>query len=86
MAARRQIVLDEPMKSSQPVAGNGGVHVMFNMIVHVPVKKLDDRISGEGAAAEPKIGYLVLQADVLRIAAKKQEPAAIKGREADEDR
>ena len=43
---------------------------MLDVIIHVPVEELHERIDRERAAAEPEIGHVILQADVLRVVAE----------------
>lgn len=59
---------------------------MFDVIIHVPVKKFDKGIRGEGPAAKAEIGNVVLQADVLRVPAEKKQPTAIERRKGYQDR
>ena len=70
--ARRQVTLDRLMQLFEMVTGHCRVHVVFCMEVHVPVKKLDDRVQNDCAGAEPIIGHIVLEAHMLRIIAKEK--------------
>ena len=69
-------MLDHAVELAQPVAGHRGEHVVFGMVVHVPVKELDEGIEVDGAAAEAEIGYFVLEADVLGGIAEEVQPGA----------
>ena len=49
------IGLDEAMQPGKMVTGDGGVHVVLGVIVHVPIEELDDGVEVDGAAAQAKI-------------------------------
>lgn len=59
------LVLDEPVEAGKVVAGDTGVDVMFGVVVHVPIKELEEGIDIDGAAAEAKVLDVVGKADVL---------------------
>ena len=40
----------------------------------MPVEKLDKRVEGEGAAAEPEVAHIILQPDMRGVIAEKEEP------------
>lgn len=79
MRAFGQVRFYHLMKSAQSVTGNRRIHVMFDVEVHVPVEKLDDRIGGKGAAAESRVSGVILESNVLGVVAKKEKPRAVKG-------
>jgi len=57
------------MQSPKVVAGNPGEHVVFGVVVHVPIQKRQNWIECERPTANPKVGVFVGQTDVLgRIA------------------
>ena len=74
---RRELVRNRTMQEAEIVAGNRGVHMMLGVVVHVPVQKLNNRVYGERPTAEPEIRHVVLQTDVLRVVAEKEEPASV---------
>ncbi len=68
---------DESMETRKIVAWNGGIHVMLRVEVHLPVKETHNRAERKRAAAEAKVRHVVLEADVLRVVAKKKQPSSI---------
>ena len=68
---------DGPVEAGKIVAGNGCPHVMLGVKIHVPVKKLEKWIDEDRAAAEPIVGDLVDEADVLGVVQQIQKPATI---------
>ena len=69
------------MESAQMVAGHGVVHVMFNVIVHVPIEKTDQGVHQDRSRAKTKVEYGVGQTCVLCIVAKETEPLPVKNPE-----
>ena len=86
LRAGREVVADEPVELGEFVAGDGGVHVVFGVEVHVPIEEADDRVEGEGAATEAEVGDVVLEADVLGVVADEEKPVAVEHGERCEDR
>ena len=84
-AAGRKVVGHRLVQAFEPVAGHRGVHVVLDVVVHVPVEKAHEGAEQDGAGAEAEIGHLVAQADVLGGVAEKEEPAAVEGAQGDQD-
>ena len=82
----RQILANQRMQLRQPIAGNGSIHVMFCVVMHVPVEKAEQRIQGDGATAEAKVRHIILQAGMLTVIAEVVQPSSIEGREGRDDR
>lgn len=53
------------VKCLEMITGNGGIHVVLGVVVHMPVEKLQERVHGERPAAETEIGGFVHQTDML---------------------
>ena len=77
MGARWKVVQNRLMQFRQIVARHRSVHVVFDVVVHVPVEKPEKRIHSECPAAEAEIRNVVLQADVLSVVAHEEEPAPV---------
>ncbi len=60
--------------------------MVFGVVVHMPVEKLEQGIEVDRAAAETKIRHLVLQANVLCIVAEKVQPRPEHFRKCDDQR
>jgi len=60
---------NQVVQAMKGVAGDPGVHVVFRVVVHVPVKEADKRMERESSATEPVIRGVMLQADVLGVVA-----------------
>ena len=73
----REVAFDGRVQLAEPVARHAGVHVVFDVVIHVPVEEAEERIQDDRAGAEPKVWHVVLQADVLGVVAQKQQPAAV---------
>ena len=80
----RTIVFDRFMQSGQCVIGHHRVHVMIQMVIHVPVQETKYRVHHHGAAVEPVVKHVFWHARVLRQAEEDIEPGAIEGRQSDE--
>ena len=65
VGAPGHLVCDHAVEFAQSVAGYRSEHMVFGVVVHVPVEKLDEGIEVDCTAAKAKIGNFVLQADVL---------------------
>jgi len=57
MRTGREIVFDEPVKPTELVAGNSREHVVFDMVIHMPVEELHEGVDRESPAAEAEIGH-----------------------------
>ena len=62
----REIVPDHLVKFAKVVAGNGGIHVVLNVVVHLPIEKPNHGVECEGAAAEAEVADIVLEADIIQ--------------------
>ena len=67
---------DHFVKFAEIVAWHGGIHVVLNVVVHLPIEESKDWIEREGAATEAEITDIVLEADMLGVVAKEEEPTA----------
>ena len=83
---RREVVFDRAVEPAEAIAGDGGEHVMLDVIIHVPVDELHKGIERESAATETEVGHVVLEADVLRLVAEAVQPTAVKAVEGGEKR
>ena len=81
-----QFVLDGVVEALEFVAGDAGVHVVLDVVVHVPIQKLHDGIEVDGAGAQAVVFDFVLEPDVLGVVAQKEQHAAIKWREGNQHR
>jgi len=81
MRAVRKIMFDQPMQTFEPVARDGGKHMMLDVEIHVPIEELHEWVDRKCPAAEPKIRHAVLQADVLGGIAEHMQPTAVTGAE-----
>jgi len=62
----RELVLDHFMKFAEVVAGHGGIHVVLDVVVHLPIEKPNHRVEREGAATEAEVADIVLEADIIQ--------------------
>jgi hypothetical protein len=81
-----QFILDPTMQLSQTIAGHGSIHMVFYMVVHVPIQKLDKRIEIDGSTAKPKVRDLVLQTDMLSRVAEIVQPPSERLREGEDQK
>jgi hypothetical protein len=65
LRAGREIVFDPTVQLAEFITGDRSEHVVFDVVVHVPVEELHHGINRECAAAKAKIGHIILQTDVL---------------------
>ena len=63
--AIRHLVTDSLMQRAQTVARHGRIHMVFGVIIHMPVKKLDKRVEIDGPTTQPEIRHVVRQTNVL---------------------
>jgi hypothetical protein len=74
------------MQLTKPIAGDGGIHVMLRVVMHLPVEKTEKRIQRDGAAAQPKVWDVILQACVLAVVAEIVQPSSVERRQRNDDR
>ena len=60
-----QVVPDRRVKLGQPVVGHHREHVVFDMVVHVPVNEPAHRVHVDGARVQPMVGDVVGQPAML---------------------
>ena len=60
-----QVVFDEPVQATESVTWHCSIHMVFDMVVHMPVEKLDNWVEVDRAAAEAKVRHVVLKANML---------------------
>ena len=65
---------DHGVKFAKVVAGHGCIHVVLNVIIHLPVEKPDNWMKIERAATKAEIIHVVLEPDMLGIVAKEKQP------------
>ena len=70
-------MFDPGVQLRQAVIGHHGKHMMFDMIVHVPVNKPADPVHIYGAAVKSVIGHVVGQPAVLQQARHHMVPRPI---------
>ena len=58
-------MFDESVQSAEFVTRNRGIHVVFDVVVHMPVEKLDNWVEVNRAAAEAEVRYFVLKTHML---------------------
>ena len=46
--ARRQVVADKPVQFSEAVAGHCRIHMVLNVVVHMPIQKSQQRVEDDG--------------------------------------
>ena len=78
-------MLNYLMQFAQVVTGHRGIHVVFDMKVHVPVEKLDKGIQDDRARTEPEVGHIVLQPHVLGVITQKEQATTVEGRQGDQN-
>jgi hypothetical protein len=74
----RQILLDELMKLAEIVTRNSNVHMVLNMVIHVPVQEPNQRVGNKCPRAQPEILRKILQSDMLRVIAEEEQTSSIK--------
>lgn len=73
----REFMADHFVKLAEIVAGHGGIHVVLDVVVHLPIEKPNHRVECEGAAAEAEVADIVLEADMLGVVAQEEQPTAV---------
>ena len=82
---RRTIILDQLMQTRQRMVGHQWEHVMFDVIVHVPVDEPADRVHMDRAAVEPVIENVFRETGVLGGVVDNHQPGAEKVRQDDQE-
>lgn len=67
-----QFVFDGLVHALQFVAGHASIHVVLDVVVHVPIQKLHDGIEINRTGAQAIVFDFVLQPDVLGVVAQKE--------------
>src|SRR5579863_5576551 len=78
------VILNELVQFGQRMVRHQGEHVMFDVIIHVPVKVPVQRIHVDGSGVETMVENVLGQAGVLREAVCNQKPRAEKIGQANE--
>jgi len=78
-------MFDRLAQARKVVEGHSREHVMFNVVLHVPVKKGRQPATRVSSAAEAKIGGVGRQSDMLWHSAQHLQPGAILTSESDDD-
>ena len=74
------------MQTTEFVTWDSSIHVVFSVVIHVPVEELNDGIEVNGATAEAEVRHFVLKADVLCRVAQILEPGTKHFGESDYER
>ena len=82
---RRHVGLHRFVQLRQSMKWNHREHVVFDVIVHVPVKKAEHRIHHHRAAVPAMVEHILGHARVLRETEVQIEPRAVQARQADEE-
>ena len=72
-------MFDQSVEFPQVVTGYRCIHVVFDVVVHVPIEELEEWIEQDGPAADSKIGHVILQPDMLGGVAGNHQPFAVHG-------
>ena len=70
------VVLDELSKFGEIEKRDGGEHVVFDVVLHVPIEKCGQPRASVGPAGEPVVGHVWRQTEVLGRPGEETEPAA----------
>ena len=81
----RHILCNHLAEPLQVVAGDSGIHVVFSMIVHVPVKEFEEGIETDRAGTKSEIRDVVLEPPVLGNQGKITQPISDEIEAADHD-
>ena len=76
---------DQPVQFGQIIEWHSGVHVVLDVIIHLPIKICQDRIEQHGTRIDAVIVDFVGQADMLRHVEQVLKSAAIKWRQRDQN-
>jgi hypothetical protein len=79
-----QVMLEKIMQARQRIIGHHREHVMFNMVIHVPIDPPTDRIYINRSRVQAMVKYIVSQANVLQEARHIHMPTAINARGSDQ--
>ena len=75
MGCYGQIVLDRLSQFRKMIERNGCEHMVFHMIIHIPIDKPDEPSGEIGTRILPPIGNVTSHTDVLRLMSEDSEPA-----------
>ena len=73
------------MQFPKVVTGNRSIHMVFDVIVHVPIEKGQEGIQNYGSGTESEIGYIVPKPCMLSAVAQIAQPAAVEWRKGGQD-
>ena len=79
-----EIVFDRGVQVGQAVVGHHREHVVFDVVIHVPIDETADAVHVNGTAVEPVVDYVIGEARVLQNPRHDVMPSAIKARQTDE--
>ena len=68
------------------VAGDGGIHMMFDVVIHVPVQKAQKRVENDGARIQAIIADIIRESRVLGFVTQELQCTAIKRGESHKER
>ena len=74
---------DHFVKRRQRMIGHFRIHMMFDVIIHVPVDETRDRVHHHGAGVQPMVGDIVGKPAMLKHACHHMVPGAIETGRAD---
>ena len=72
------------VKPGEVVIGHQREHVVFHMVVHLPIQVAVDGVHVDRPAVEPMVEHVFGKARMLGVAVDELQPTAVKGRQADE--
>ena len=75
---KAQIVFDQRMQAGQRVIGHSWKHVVFDMVIQVPIDEAADEIHVNGARIQAMIGHVISQAAMLQKPGHHMVPRAKK--------
>jgi len=79
-------MFDSLVQSIQIVTRYIGKHVMFNVVVHVPIQKSNDGIESERSAAQSEISCVPFKSHVLCVVTKEEQKSTVKWPQTKNDR
>lgn len=71
----REIACDYPPQLGQIVVWDRRKHMVFDVIIHIPVEKANDRPGEVGSRTLPPIGHIGLHSEVLRRVGENTKPS-----------
>ena len=75
------VVPDGGVKLRQSVIGHHREHVMFDVVVHVPIKEARHRVHHHGPAVQAVVEHVLVEACMLGRAEHELQPRAVEGRQ-----